>query len=554
MNKVNLNRYFILPILAVSLLMNTACSDFLNVEPTSQLESVYFENENRVDRGIGSIYAEIAVLYNPNMQSGAFSGAPLYKLWLLPGDDLTTDNNSNSDFEAFANLNPSNGTLSRYWSILYATIARANFMLEKLEDPEVLAVIKTPGRADACKGEALFLRSYCNYKLWDGFRKAPNQKVRIKTIEESYLESTNGFELLDQAIADLKLAVDLLPDSWNDINKGRVFKNSARGLLVKCYELRANYASLYGGDKNADYQNAIRYFEAIDPAISTIDGVPFGNNFDYATENNKESLFEYQASHNVGEDNPWLNNNFGGASGSLGAIYIEFWSHTYSEYMFGSIFGPTNKLIAKLLPSDPRFDETMIKTYKGSTVGDPYNWVGKTWTKFSGYQFLKYINNAKRGPLDTKYGTTSPNNPRILRLADVKLAAAEAYLQTGNELEARKQVNDVRKRARNSKAGGVVSLTPADYTAPITMKEIMDERMLELAGEEGIRFTDLKRWHVAGFINLSTWTAADFGYDQAKKDATFSFKADTHLLFPIPMTEMNRNPKLQAVGNNPGYN
>lgn len=35
----------------------SSCSDFLDVAPTSELESVYFENENRIQRGIGAIYA-----------------------------------------------------------------------------------------------------------------------------------------------------------------------------------------------------------------------------------------------------------------------------------------------------------------------------------------------------------------------------------------------------------------------------------------------------------------------------------------------------------------
>ena len=534
-------------------LLNTACDNFLNVEPTSQLESNYFENENRIDRGIGSIYGEIAVLFNPNMQSGAFAAKPLYKIWTLPGDEMTTSNNSNSDLEAFVTLNPSNSSLTSYWSILYATISRANFMLEKLQDPKILEVIKTPGRADACKGEALFLRSYCNMRLWEDFRKAPNQNYRIKYIPDAYLEPTNGFELLDQAISDLKQAIDLLPNSWNTLNTGRVFKNSARGLLVKCYTLRACYANKYSGNSTLDYQNAIHYFETIDPNVSSIVGVPFGDNFDYRTENNKESLFEYQASFNIKEDNAWLNNNYGGDAGSVGAIWIQYWSHTNTSYMFGSVFGPSQKLINMLKTTDPRFDETLIKTYKSNVTGDTYPWVGKLWTVFGGYQFLKYINKDRRGALDTKYGNNSINNPRILRLADVKLLAAEAYLQTGNEPEARKQVNDIRLRARASKAGGVASLTPADYTSTITMTEIMDERFIELAGE-GVRFSDLKRWHVAGYIDLSKWTSTDFGYDQTIKDAPFSFDTNIHLLFPIPTSEINRNPKMQASGNNPGYN
>ena len=144
----------------------------------------------------------------------------------------------------------------------------------------------------------------------------------------------------------------------------------------------------------------------------------------------------------------------------------------------------------------------------------------------------------------------SRNNPRILRLADVKLLAAEAYLQTGQEPKAREQVNDIRRRARSN-----VSDIPADYTSAITMQEIMDERVLELGGEDDIRITDLKRWHVAGYIDLAEWAknpAEKWGYPY-NNDVSFKFDPNRDLLFPIPTAEMNANPLMQNSGNNPGY-
>jgi hypothetical protein len=111
-------------------------------------------------------------------------------------------------------------------------------------------------------------------------------------------------------------------------------------------------------------------------------------------------------------------------------------------------------------------------------------------------------------------------------------------------------VNDIRERARVSTEDGTVSAIPADLTA-VTMEDIMNERFRELAGEEGIRWTDLRSWHVAGFINLGSWTPADFGYPYAAAD--FKFDVNTHLLLPIPIGEMESNPLMAASGNNPGY-
>lgn len=552
-NQKSGKQFFVFALVAVGLL-SVSCESFLDVPPTSELESVYFENENRVDRGIGAIYSELGVLYCPNMETGAFTAGPLGKLW-LSGDDLTVQNNGNLHFEAFVSLTTGDGTVKSYWSILYALIARANFMLEKLEDPKVLAVIETPDKDKWCKGEALFLRSWANIRLWDSFRKAPNQNFRIKTIEDSWLPPTKNFELLDQAIGDLEEAVDLLPDSWDDKNKGRVFKNSARGLLVKAYMLRACYAAQYeGGDRNGDYGRAIAWFEKMDNAVSTIEGVPFGDNFDIRKENNAESLFEYQASHNIKEDNPWLNGNFGGDAGAMGALYIQYWEHQHTNYMCGSVFGPTQKLISSFEKGDPRFDETILNRNEGGKDG--FDWLSGDWYNFNGYQFIKYINGERRGDLDKTYSVTSGNNPRLLRLADVKLAVAEAYLQTGNEPAARQQLNDIRKRARLSTADGSEAAVPADFNTAVTMDDIMKERLLELAGEEDIRFSDMKRWHAAGYINLEEWAEKPYemwGYDEANKINPFEFNVEKNLLLPIPQSEIEANPLMQADGNNPGY-
>lgn len=217
----------------------------------------------------------------------------------------------------------------------------------------------------------------------------------------------------------------------------------------------------------------------------------------------------------------------------------------------GGAFGPSPKLISAFEDNDPRKEETIILTPKASPYPINALNIGKKWSFFGGYQFVKYVNGNRLGPLDTKYWQTSLNNVRILRYADIKLIAAEAYLQVGKETNARQQVNEVRKRARESV--NPASSQPADYETAITMSEIMKERLLELAGEDDIRWSDLKRWHSAGYINLSTWTPEDFGFEPSKHNTTFSFNAETHLLWPIPLTELQNNAAMTADQQNPGY-
>jgi hypothetical protein len=533
-------------------LLCSSCKKALDVAPTTELETNYFVSEDRVQKGIGAIYASLSNVYGANLGSQVSqNGQTLHPLWLLQGDDLTTSGTTNSEYEAFSGFSPADGRVGQVWQKYYYLIARANFMLQKLADPEVSAVIKTPDLANNNRGEALFLRAYANYKLWDYFRKAPLQLGRIQSIDSAVLAPTKGFEMLDAAITDLKEAATLLPAAWGGVNKGRVFKNSAYGLLVKAYVMRACYATQYeGGSQAADYANAIAAFNQIS-SETTIVGVPFGDNFDYRTENNAESLFEYQASHNQISDNPWLDNDMGGPVGSFGAMYHYFDSHWGNYGSGGGSIGPSPKLRAMFDTQDPRILETFKKAEDVDNVDGKLWWLGVPWDFFDGYEFVKYINGPRGDKYDVDFQIMSSNNPRILRLADVKLAVAEAYLNTGDAANATTQVNDVRKRSRLSTPNGVESPVPADL-GTVTMQNIMDERLFELAGEENIRWSDLRRWHAAGYINLGTWTPADFGYPF--DPSLFEFDVEKNLLFPIPSSEMNSNPLMMADGNNPGYN
>ena len=514
-----------------------SCADQLNIKPTSELETEYFDTEYRVQQGVGACYAAFSNMYGALLGCGG----GLHNIMLLPGDDVTNSDSGNGDMEAFSGLNSSNGWVSTAWTRLYQLIYRTNFMLEKLDDPDIKALYQREGLWNANKGEILFLRSWAFYRLWDWFRKAPIQDKRITSVSDAVLPPSEGFEMLDKAIADLETAATLLPNVnyWSDdTDKGRVFNESAYGLLVKCYVLRARY-----NNKNTDdYKKAIAAFEK----ITTRTLVPFNDNFDYHFENNNESLFEFQASHAPTQDNAWLDNNFGGAVGQMGAFYHYSTEH-WGNYQTG-IFGPTKKLMAAYEDGDPRKEGTFSKdrtnVYGDLTVPADYG-----WDYFDGYQLQKYVKPG-RCWFEPDWGINSTNNTRLIRYGDIKLLAAEAYLQTGDAAKALKQINDIRARARMSTDDGSVSPVPADLSS-VTMNDIMNERFKELAAEEGIRWTDLRSWHAAGFINLSTWTAADFGYNYDAKN--FEFNVSKHLLFPIPQSEMNTNPLMMAAGNNPGY-
>ena len=493
-----------------------SCNKNLDVAPTKEFEDAYFGDEDHLQRGVGAIYAKLTDLYSYN------ANAPHQRLWLLPGDDLRANNPFQLD--NFSGLNSSDGDINAVWKTLYEIINRSNTMLDNITKNK--NVYTTSGLADFNRGEALFLRGWSFYKLWSWWQKAPLILNKIGSYKDPvYNGPSEGLQMLDQGIADMKEAATLLPATWANNQTGRVTKDAAYGMLVKCYVTRA----CYNGKNADDYQQALAAFAAISAGRHL---VPFGDNFDYRQENNAESLFEFQASAS-GTENPFLNNDFGNNVGNMGAFY-QFYEDTWTNQQ--TLLGPTLKLVNAFDAADPRIPETFQPNGN------------KPWEFNMGYKFVKYIN-GDRGKYDGLAAINSPNNVRILRLADVKLLAAEAYLQTGHPDDALKQVNDIRERARKSLADGGEAAQPVALAA-VNIQSIMNERFLELAGE-GVRWNDLCRWHVAGYINLATWTKQDFGFPDDY--GNFNFKAGTHLLMPIPQSELDANPDMLAGGQNTGY-
>lgn len=120
--------------------------------------------------------------------------------------------------------------------------------------------------------------------------------------------------------------------------------------------------------------------------------------------------------------------------------------------------------------------------------------------------------------LTSKY-TNQYGNISAIRLAEMYLIRAESNLREGTATGATPvdDVNEIRKRAK------------ASVLNSVTLEDILTERVKELAFE-GFLLHDIKR--TKGNVGSMPWN-------------------DNKLVFPIPLREMQANPKLVQ---NPGYN
>ena len=273
-----------------------------------------------------------------------------------------------------------------------------------------------------------------------------------------------------------------------------------------------------------DFTAAISDFNAIQGIGLT---PKYSQNFDVNFENNQESLFEYQANSSPSDVNPFLDNDNFAVIGEIGAYYGYF--SQKPSWIGNSYYTAT---------------ASIKNAYEEGDFRRTYN---MDLTPSVNLNVKKYIRN-------TAYATgwggqdyeLSVNNPRILRYADVLLLKAEAIVRSnGNLSEAIGLINQIRERARNS--GDEYSDVPADRNVNETERQkvlewIFEERRLELAFEEGHRWWDLRRRHIAGEIDLKN-------LDFYSLDPNFRFE-DYNVNFPLPEQEVVENPNMSQ---NEGY-
>lgn len=502
-----------------------ACDmDKLDSPPLQLTEDSYFNQKSQFDLEVYNMYSQMTDWYWFRAQDY------LHPMYFLPGDDITESNGVYSEWESFNGIGPADGNATYFFQSTYELIQRANTVIEKTSqakaadfpDPFLdLSFLKWE------QGEGLFLRALANFKLFNMYGTAP---LVIERLNGNTLNvpRSEGTQLLDQAILDLQAAAELLPPSWPDADRGRATKNSAYGLLVKCLVFRGDY-----NKTTADYTAAVEAYNQITATLVT----NYSDNFNAMTENNSESLFEFQASAAPGQDNVWLYNDGPWRGVEVMSTYWGFYQ-----------IAPNNGAISNRRGDVWHITRKMNDAYGTDPRIDYFVEDNRAFTKY-GKEGLDFIKES--------YIPGSQNNPRILRFADVKLLAAEALLLSGgSKTTAIQLINDVRQRAKTWATGEGLDVSTLDdrdtgeADADVIMGWIEDERVMELCGEEQIRWFDLKRWDARGYKSLSGWDGSDahFSTDLA---GTFMFEYPKHLLLPIPFSESSRNPAI--VGNNPGY-
>ncbi len=486
-------------LLAALTLALTNCDDYLTKDPIGLLtpEQVNLDpTVTSVKYSVNSSYQLLSSTLNIIGEWGWDDGTvtrndfilqdiasdDMQKKWNPDGDQAWMDQFNNFSFIA------SNGGFNGIWSYDYEGISRANTAISYLTDDEMMNKLNMETElTNRLLGESYFLRAFYYFDLVTLFGDVPLLVKPLASFEEAYevAQRTDKALVWEQISSDLEVARGLLPNSKysNNDEKWRVSKGAVIAMQAKVALFNENWQQVINLVTELEqlgfYQLNANYFDNFDVNKEFVED---------------EVIFAYD------HQEAQTPNRGNGLCALIG------WGFVAPEANFIEAFEANDPRLLYTVDSENQNVNKLLGTLDGSNKGND----------------------------------DSPSNRIFIRLADVLLWKAEAYMETGNFTEAISLINDVRARARNSIS--IDGTTPPVGTLPdrnvaSTNKEeimgwLMHERRVEL-GFESHRFNDLKRWQKAETVLGSR------GFQSI------------HYLYPIPQGEIDKSGG--TITQNTGY-
>lgn len=534
-------------IIAALSLVCSACSDFLDRGPEDELSPASFwKTEADATLALTGCYSF--------METNSFA---LY--WDAASDNAFSFHRF-AGWQVFGNGEMSPGETQMKNFMDYTGIHACNEYLANEQTVE----FTTPGLRERYRAEVRFIRAYAYFVKSQVYGAVPFYTENFETPEEARIGRTPREEVERFILTELAEIVSALPGKSESGDAGRISKGAAYALAMRLHLYRGEFTealaaarsiegySLFGQSGKSGYEN----YEGL---------------FLLANQECDEYILNLENTENTHEMNfiTFVPNSHGGWSGvvplqSLVDEYETTEGLTIEEAAAAGKYDAANPYVNR----DPRLRATII--YPGQ------NWEGQIFRSVesdspdypgsannathSGYNFKKYYNSLSQFPLT--YENTAKSIP-MFRYAEVLLTIAECKTEL-NEIdeELYSALDRVRRRA------GMPVVDRGKYGSQAKLRELVRrERRVELAFE-GLRRADLLRWNIAtevmnkpalgcnqGVI-LDEVSDPVFGDKRVKLNGEpffvepRSFK-EHHVLFPIPLSEIDKNPKLAP--NNPGY-
>ena len=455
---------------------------------------------------------------------------------------------------------------SNTWTKSYTAIADIHMYLEKIDKAD-LSEWKYNSSYDTWAQqlelfpyELRFLRAYFYFELFRTYGAVPLVTTTLTNAQANNVERTKADDIVKFIVEELDAIAPYLPVSYITVpgaEIGRATRAAAFALKARTLLYAASPLFNPPGDtaKWAKAAEACKFIldNAGDWGLKLS---AYANLWGHDAFFNPEIIFGLGR----GESNTFEKANYpiGVENGSSGNCPTQSFVDQY-EYKNGETFAqryPGDIDLAEVDPYeglDPRFALTVVKN------GD--QWPSNGAQKQTVQTYVGGFNAApKYGATPTSYylrkyvdGTcvTTTDNPTsyrhtwiIFRLAEIYLDYAEAvFYATGSAndktygLSANEAINVLRSRAD-------INMQKFSQDGDAWVERYERERLVELAFENH-RFWDVRRWKKADKY-FKTIQVATISKDLLLTRSTVTRQwNDKYYLYPIPQTEIKKNPKLE---------
>lgn len=468
-----------------------SCKKELVEQPKSIAAEVFYNTAPEVEAAVNAIYLP---LRDPSCMSG------LYPAQLETYGDYVYGRGSYGPLNEYTGLDNTNITRTgQMWDLFYRAIRNANLVIANAPKGSAIS------EADIKKytAEARFMRAFTYLQLVQNWGGVPLRTEANMT--EQNLARNSAADVFQQIVDDLLLAEVDLPDA--QVQSGRPSKWAAKALLADAYMHLKRYpdAMAKAGEVIASNKYSL---------ITTANATEFDKIHGPDVVTTTEEVFYLKFSRS-GINQGWQFVMFAHHPGARLHGAGGFYAH-YTDIVLNSV----------------------IKNWDNNDFRKAFNlYIFNIGLGANTYLFRKF----KDPTASTQ--TSAGNDYPLYKYSDILLTYAEAASRTNNgpTALAMERLNMVHRRAygQNPTVVSSVDFKLADYnTAQSFLDLIVKERGYETA-YEAKRWLDLKRMGIVKAV-----------IQQVKGKIV----ADKHLLWPIPLSELNYNKSLDPVNDqNPGY-
>lgn len=554
---------------AASLLLMSGCYD-LDRYPEGELSSgTFFQTEDHAKQAMMGVYN---ILTNDHVFGRQF------------GFDCLGGVASGYDAPSYPNIGRGTYTttesaVSSKYSNLYEGIARANVVLQNIENCKMDATLITQ-----YKGEARFMRALYYFELLNYFGGVAIYD-ETTVVASDFMNMTKARSSADEVrtfiIADLDAAISSLPASWSSDNNGRATSGAAQALKgkvllynkqyseaascfekvvsSKVYELYPDYAGLFepGGDASSEMIFAVQNIGGVGQDFGMPTTFYMGSRSSFGScWNNVMAATDFVDSYEWNDGRPFdWDEVIPGFNESDDIKKATFYATLSSDRKSVETYPAAHETLLDMYSRrDPRMMASVILPYTmyegwvsnarkdceyvvtaSAGLTNETNGFIRVNGNYEMYLWRKFVAKYDMdGGINNRSDT--PINFPIIRYADVLLMLAECYNELDRQDDAVSLINEVRGRV------GMPGLNSGPAYLQATGKDevferIRHERAVELAAE-GHSFNDMKRWKLLETLDgpVKGFTGRSY-YNRVVRSRDY--------LWPIPQNEMDRNPNME---------